>query len=243
MYKTAAEAVELIKELKGINNNGDVDVVVCPPFTALKDVGQVLAGCDIKLGAQNVHWEDAGAFTGDISALMLKELRVGYVIVGHSERRKIFGETDALINKKVRKVLEKDMVPILCVGETLEEREADKTEEIVKQQTIKDLQGLNEEEIKKIVIAYEPIWAIGTGRTATSGEANRVIGYIRDIIKGLTNSQVAERIRILYGGSVKPDNASGLLVQPQIDGALVGGASLDAQKFSTIIKQAIRKEK
>lgn len=242
MHKTVRQAVELVEELKSTNSD-DVDVVVCPPFTALKDVGQALTGSNIRLGAQNVHWEEAGAFTGEVSPLMLKDLGVEYVIVGHSERRKIFGETDTVVNKKVLKVLEKDMIPILCVGETLEEREAGKTEEIIRRQINEDLKGLKEDEINRIVIAYEPIWAIGTGKSATAEEANRVIGCIRDFIEGLSNTKVAREIRILYGGSVKPVNATELLSKHHIDGALVGGASLKADQFSDIIKHAVEKER
>ncbi len=244
MHNTAGEAVELVRSLvSSRSTKKDVDVVVCPPFTALRDVGEELKSYHIRLGAQNVHWEDTGAFTGEISPVMLKELGVRYVIVGHSERRKILGETDEMIRKKVRKVLEKDMIPILCVGETLEERKAGRTEEIIRRQIEEDLRGLRAEEVKQAVIAYEPIWAIGTGQSATAEDANRIIGFIRGLVGDLAGQETAAAIRILYGGSVKPENVRKLLGQPHIDGALVGGASLKAGEFLYIIDEASGKEK
>lgn len=242
MNKTCAEAMALVEGLvKGCRGEG-TEVAVCPPFTALRDVKGALKGSGIKLGAQNVYHEDAGAFTGEVSVPMLKDLGVELVIVGHSERRQVFGEGDALVNKKVTRVIRNGLTPILCVGETLEEREAGKTEEVVKHQTIEGLKGLSEEEIGKTVIAYEPIWAIGTGRSATADDANGVIGYIRGILEKLAGKQGADKIRILYGGSVKPANAASLLKQPHIDGALVGGASLKADDFLGIIKHSLGKE-
>lgn len=242
MNKTSSQARRLTEQLKDGHTHGHVEVAVCPPFTALESVAEVLENTRIKLGAQNVHFEDAGAFTGEVSVSMLKDLGAELVIVGHSERRQIFGETDELINKKVKKVLANDMTPILCVGETLEEREQDKTEQVVKGQVTEDLKGLTQREIAKVIIAYEPIWAIGTGKSATAAEADRVIGYIRGVLAKLTGKEQAGMIRILYGGSVKAANADSLLGQPQIDGALVGGASLKADEFLTIIKHAAGKE-
>ncbi len=243
MNKTCAEAVGLIEELKKLYDEKDVDIAVCPPFTALRDARETLYNSAIGLGAQNVYYEDAGAYTGEVSASMLKELGVDLVIVGHSERRKIFGETDALVNEKVKQVLRSGMTPILCVGETLEEREQGNTEEIVRHQITEDLNGLTGGEIGRVVIAYEPIWAIGTGRSATATEADRVTGFIREILGQIAGTRQADAIRILYGGSVNSKNAASLLGQPHIDGALVGGASLKADEFLSIIEQAIGKEK
>jgi triosephosphate isomerase len=235
MNKTCAQAAALAEELvKGYRGEG-AEVAVCPPFTALKCVKEALEGSSIRLGAQNVYHEDDGAFTGEVSVPMLKDLGVELVIVGHSERRQIFGEGDALVNKKVTKVLKSGLTPILCVGETLEERETGKTEEVVRRQTIEGLKGLSEREIGRTVIAYEPIWAIGTGRSATADDANGIIGYIREILEKIAGKETADTIRILYGGSVKPANAASLLGQPHIDGALVGGASLKADEFLGII--------
>ena len=243
MNKTGKEAVGLIEELKKELSGNDVDVAVCPPFTALRDAADALKNTDVKLGAQNVFYEDAGAFTGEISAAMLRDLGVEMVILGHSERRGIFGETDQVINKKIKKVLKSGMVPILCVGETLEQRERGRTEEVVQRQVTNGLSGLTKEEIGSVVIAYEPVWAIGTGKSATAEEADRVIGYIRGILKGLADEGCADEIRILYGGSVKSGNAASLMGRPNIDGALVGGASLKADEFLGIIKHTMGREK
>ena len=242
MNKTGAEAAALIREIREGYNGDAVEVAVCPPFTALRDAREALGGTNIRLGAQNVYHEEKGAFTGEVSIPMLQDLGVELVIVGHSERRQVFGESDALVNKKVTKVIKSGLIPILCVGETLEEREAGKTEEVVKRQTIEGLKGLSGEEIEKTVIAYEPIWAIGTGRSATAEDANGVIGFIRGIIGELAGTKKAEKIRILYGGSVNKENAASLLGQPHIDGALVGGASLKADQFLGIIRSATGKE-
>ncbi len=243
MNKTGKEAVGLIEELKKRLSGNNVDVAVCPPFTALRDAADALANTAVKLGAQNVFYEDAGAFTGEISAAMLKGLGVEMVILGHSERRAVFGETDAVINKKVIKVIKSGMVPILCVGETLDQREQGRTEEVIERQVANDLSGLTKEEIGGVVIAYEPVWAIGTGKSATAEEADRVIGYIRGILKRLADEGHADAVRILYGGSVKSANAASLMEKPNIDGALVGGASLKADEFLDIIKQTMGKEK
>jgi triosephosphate isomerase len=238
MHKTSGEAVELVKGIKELGSPEGVELAVCPPFTALRDVFLVLKGSNIKLGAQNMHYEDSGAFTGEISPLMLKDLGVEYVIIGHSERRQLFGETDLMVNKKIHKALERELCPIVCVGETLEEREAGKTEEVVGNQIFKALDGVKPGDIVSVVIAYEPIWAIGTGKSATAEEANRVIGYIREVVETLAKDH-GDRIRILYGGSVKPANAGELLKQPQIDGALVGGASLSVREFIDIAREAM----
>ncbi|WP_026478336.1 triose-phosphate isomerase [Alkaliphilus transvaalensis] len=235
MNKTNNEALQLVNELKTHVNETDVEVVICVPFTALSEVRKAIEGTKIKLGAQNIHWEDGGAYTGEISPDMLLNIGVEYVIIGHSERRQYFHESDETVNLKVKKALEKGLKPIVCVGETLEEREANKTFEVVKRQTEKALQGIKEESMEQIVIAYEPIWAIGTGKTASSGDANTVIAYIREVIQSLYNDTISEMIRIQYGGSVKASNASEIMNEADIDGALVGGASLEAEAFLGIV--------
>lgn len=235
MHNTVEEAVKLIKELKDEVAKTDVKVVVCCPFTVLSQVKKEIEGTNIKLGAQNMHWEDQGAFTGEISADMLRDLGVEYVIIGHSERRQYFNETDETVNKKMTKALEKGLIPILCVGETLEEREANKTFEIVKNQVLKALDNLPAEKVKNIVVAYEPIWAIGTGKTASPEDANTVIAYIREVLKDKYGDDISELIPIQYGGSVKPSNATEIMNQEDIDGALVGGASLKAEDFLGIV--------
>ncbi|GAB6179485.1 triose-phosphate isomerase [Desulfotomaculum defluvii] len=236
MHKTIAEAVSFVEELKQRNLGTEVEVVVCPTFTALASVAEVLKGSNIALGAQNMHWETQGAFTGEISPAMLKELGVKYVILGHSERRQFFGETDQGVNRKVKAALEFGLVPIVCVGETLEQREAGTTEAIVSQQTQGALEGLSAEQVAGLVIAYEPVWAIGTGRTASDEDAQQVNQTIRKVIAQMFGGAVAEAIRIQYGGSVKPSNARGLMSQPDIDGGLVGGASLKVEDFAGIIE-------
>lgn len=235
MNNTTDEAVKLVNEIKAGVGETDVKVVVCCPFTILGEVKKALEGSNIKLGAQNMHWEDSGAYTGEISADMLKEQGVDYVIIGHSERRQYFNETDETVNKKVKKALAKGLLPILCVGETLEERETDKTYEIVKAQILKALDNVEAKEMKEIVIAYEPVWAIGTGKTASPEEANAVIAYIRNVIKEKYGEDISEIVPIQYGGSVKASNATEIMNQTDIDGALVGGASLKAEEFLGII--------
>lgn len=235
MNKTLGEAIELVNQIKEEANKTDVEVVVCCPFTALSEVVKAREGSKLKVGAQNMHWEEEGAYTGEISANMLRDLGVDYVILGHSERRQYFKETDEIINKKLKKAMEKGLKPILCVGESLEEREADKTFAVVKEQTLAGLEGLDKDQAKDLVIAYEPVWAIGTGKTATSEEANQVIGYIRSLLEDKYGSEISEEIRIQYGGSVKPSNASEIMNQVDIDGALVGGASLEARDFLEIV--------
>lgn len=228
-----AALVELIAESL---NNTQVEVVVCCPATLLSCVGQAVDKTPIKLGAQNMHWEDAGAFTGEISADMLVEAGVIYVIIGHSERRQLFGETDEMVNRKVLKAMEKGLTPILCIGETLEEREADQTFQVLERQLMEGVQGVTPEAAATMVIAYEPVWAIGTGKTATPHQANHAIGFIRNELEKHFGSEISEEIRILYGGSVKPDNATEIMGCEEIDGALVGGASLKAEDFIGIIQ-------
>ncbi|MFO7295758.1 MAG: triose-phosphate isomerase [Clostridia bacterium] len=228
--------MSLINELKPLVKDAQVEVVVCPPFVCLPAAKEALSGSNIKLGAQNMHWEEQGAFTGEVAPGMLKELDVEYVIIGHSERRQYFGETDEMVNKKVLSAVAHNLIPIICVGETLEQREQGITEEVVDKQTRAALEGLNADVAHRVVIAYEPIWAIGTGKTASSNDANEVIGYIRKVVGEVLGSQAAQQMRILYGGSVKPENAAELMGMPEIDGALVGGASLKAQDFAKIVK-------
>lgn len=235
MHKTIAEAVEFVNEIKGKVNNTDVEAVICAPFTLLKDLKEATKGTPIKIGAQNMHYADNGAFTGEISAPMLKELDIDYVVLGHSERRQYFNETNETVNKKVLKALEAGIDPILCIGETLEEREADKTKDVCKVQTEKALKNVTAEDMKKVVIAYEPIWAIGTGKTATAEQANDVIAYVREVVKGLYGEEISEEVRIQYGGSVKPSNVSEIMNQTDIDGALVGGASLQPADFTELV--------
>ncbi|MDU3335787.1 triose-phosphate isomerase [Paraclostridium bifermentans] len=235
MHKTIAEALEFVNEIKGKVNNTDVEAVICAPFTLLKDLKEATKGTPIKIGAQNMHYADNGAFTGEISAPMLKELDIDYVVLGHSERRQYFNETNETVNKKVLKALEAGIDPILCIGETLEEREADKTKDVCKVQTEKALENVTAEDMKKVVIAYEPIWAIGTGKTATAEQANDVIAYVREVVKGLYGEEISEEVRIQYGGSVKPSNVSEIMNQTDIDGALVGGASLQPADFTELV--------
>lgn len=237
MYKSNAEAEAMVKELRTLVDSTDaVEVVVCPPFTALSNVAAALKGSRIGVGAQDVYWEDQGAFTGQVSVQMLASSGCRYCIIGHSERRQFFHETDETVNKKLKKLLATELIPIMCVGELLAEREAGKVEEVVLGQMERGLAGLTGDQISRIIIAYEPVWAIGTGKTATPQIAEDVHSMIRKWLVGRTSAQVAETVRILYGGSVKPDNASDLMAQPDIDGALVGGASLDAKSFAKIVK-------
>lgn len=239
LNNTGAEAIELVKALKvKLINIERVDMVVCPPFTALYQTAEILKESKIKLGAQNVYWEDSGAFTGEISVPMLKNAGCDYVIVGHSERRQYFGETNQSVNTKVKKVTASGMIAIMCVGESLEQRESGVTAEVVKTQITEGLQGVTAAQIRNTVLAYEPIWAIGTGMTATCQQAEEVHLLIRNLVAELYGSAISDEIRIQYGGSVKPDNAAELLSQPNIDGALVGGASLKADAFVGIIKAA-----
>lgn len=235
MHKTPDEAAAMIKELAPLVKDTDVEVVICAPFTALQAVKEAAAGTNIKVGAQNMHWEEKGAFTGEVSPVMLNALGIEYVIIGHSERREYFAETDETVNKKVHSAFAHGLTPIVCVGETLAQREEGVTRTLVEGQTRAALQGLSLENVKNCVIAYEPIWAIGTGKTATSEDANEVIGYIRNTIADMYGKEAADAIRIQYGGSMKPENAAELMAMPEIDGGLVGGASLKAQDFARIV--------
>ena len=234
MHKTIAEALEFVNDVKDKVSNNEVEAVICAPFTLLKDLKEATKGTNIKIGAQNMHFEEMGAFTGEISPLMLKELDMDYVVIGHSERRQYFNETDETVNKKVLKALEVEINPILCVGETLEEREAGNTKNVCKVQVEKALENVSKEDIAKVVIAYEPVWAIGTGKTATSEDANDVIAYIREVVANLYG-ELANEIRIQYGGSVKPSNVAEIMNQSDIDGALVGGASLQANDYVELV--------
>ncbi|HHV94661.1 MAG TPA: triose-phosphate isomerase [Firmicutes bacterium] len=237
MNKTPEEAAALCRELLPLLGGlSDREVVLCPPFTSLAVVKEAIEGTDIALGAQNVFYEDSGAYTGEVSPPMLKALGVKYVIIGHSERREYFGETDETVNRKVKAALAHGLRPILCVGETLEQREAGVTETLVKSQIRKAFADVSADDAVSVVVAYEPIWAIGTGKTATAQEANRVIGLIRATLGEIYGGSTAEVIRIQYGGSVKPENMAELMQEPEIDGALVGGASLDAPSFARIVR-------
>ncbi|RKH35032.1 triose-phosphate isomerase [Corallococcus praedator] len=240
MNKAVPEALALVRELRGaVAALGDtVEVVIAPPFVALQPVHIALEGAPIQLAAQNCHWEASGAFTGEISAGMVAELGCAYVIVGHSERRQFFGETDATVNKRAKAVKAAGMTPIVCVGETLAEREANQTLEVVERQVRGALEGFTAADVATFVMAYEPVWAIGTGRTATTAQAQEVHAAIRGLLGRLYDEGTAGRVRIQYGGSVKPDNAAELLGQPDVDGALVGGASLKAADFVAIVKAA-----
>ena len=240
MNKTAADGVALTQEiLAQVGRETAVDVVLCPPFTALESVGHALEGQAVKLGAQNMHPEKSGAFTGEISAEMLRTLYVTHVILGHSERRTLFGEVDAFVNKKVLTALANQLKPILCVGETLAEREGSRTLEVVRTQTQAALAGVTAEQITTVIIAYEPVWAIGTGKVATTAQAQEVHAFIRSLLTDLYGAALAQKVRILYGGSMKPSNAPELLAQPDIDGGLIGGAALEAKSFVELIKAAM----
>lgn len=239
MYKTAAEAREFAQELRKLPLGEGVEKVICAPFTALPALAEALNGSDIALGAQNMHWEEQGAFTGEVSPVMLKEFGVTYVIIGHSERRQYFNETDETVNRKVMAALGHGLVPIVCVGETLEEREAGKTAEVVRVQTAGALKDLTADQVKGIVIAYEPIWAIGTGKSSTAQDANDTIRTIRGVIASTFGQDAAEAVRIQYGGSVKPETVESFLRESDIDGALVGGASLTVDGFAGLVKGAL----
>lgn len=235
MNKTIKEGVEFIAAIKDQVKDTDVEVVVCAPATLLKDLKLAADGTNIKIGAQNMHFEESGAFTGEIAPAMLKELDVDFVVIGHSERRQYFAETDETVNKKVLKALEVGIGPILCVGETLEERESGKMKDVVKVQIQKAFADVSAEKAAEVVVAYEPIWAIGTGKTASSADANDMIAFIREEVAGLYNDKVSEEIRIQYGGSVKPANVEEIMNESDIDGALVGGASLQPDSFVQLV--------
>ncbi|MFH1846024.1 MAG: triose-phosphate isomerase [Candidatus Omnitrophota bacterium] len=236
MYKNVNEAVGLVSEIKqavmGIDNVG---IVLCPPFVALVDAARMISESNIALGAQNCYWLSEGAFTGEVSVSMLKSAGCSYIVVGHSERRKYFGETNETVNRKVAAVIDSGLVPIMCVGETLEERESGKTLGVVRTQIVEGLKGFGEIYVEPLIIAYEPVWAIGTGKTATPDQAQEVHAVIRELFSEMYNETAAERKRILYGGSVKPENIEELMSEKDIDGGLIGGASLKAESFVDLI--------
>jgi triosephosphate isomerase len=239
MNKNLSESQELVsKIINGLGNDNKCDVIVCPPFTSLSEVHSLTKNTPVKLGAQNMHYEESGAYTGEISADMLKSVGCDYVILGHSERRAIFNESDEFINKKIKTALNKKIKVIFCIGELLEQREKGITMEVVSDQITKGLDGISSENMSEIIIAYEPVWAIGTGKTATPQQAQEVHSFIRELAAKKFTSDVAENLIIQYGGSVKPENAGELLAQKDIDGALVGGACLKAESFLGIIASA-----
>lgn len=235
MHNTMAEAKTLVKDLAALVADAQAEVVVCAPFTALAAAKEAAQGTNVKVGAQNIHWEAKGAFTGEISAAMLKEIGVEYVVVGHSERRQYFAETDETVNKRTKAALAAGIIPIVCCGETLEEREANITEKIVGDQVKADLADLTAAEVASLVIAYEPVWAIGTGKTATAEQAQEIHAYIRSTIVEKYGKEVADNTSILYGGSCKASNAKELFANPDVDGGLIGGASLKVADFKGII--------
>ena len=240
LNKTISEAVELTTQLTDlVAATNSVEIVVAPPFTALYAVSNVIKDSNIELAAQDVYWEDSGAYTGEVSGPMLKDAGCDYVIIGHSERRQFFNETNESVNQKVKAVLSHGLKPIICVGEQLEDREAGNTELVIQDHVAGGIANLSSDAILSCIIAYEPIWAIGTGKTATPEQAQEVHNYIRNLLKETYSDEIASQIRIQYGGSVKPENATELLTQPDVDGALVGGASLQAESFAQIVKSAL----
>ena len=237
MYKTPAEAAETARNLvERVTGVTDVDIMIAPTFAALEPVSKVIQNSSVALGAQNLFWENEGAYTGEISAPMLKSVGCQYGIIGHSERRQYFGETDETVNKKIKAAIQVGLEPVFCVGETEKEREDEQTLSVLDKQVKKGLEGLVLDQLDTLVIAYEPVWAIGTGKTATDDQAQEVHQFIRSLIQDNFGNALSDSIRILYGGSVKPGNIAGLMSMPDIDGALVGGASLDAESFSKIVK-------
>ena len=241
MYKTITEAIELANGLKRELyklESQDIDIVLCPPFTALSDVAQVLLDSNITLGAQDTYWQDEGAFTGEVSCRMLKDAGCSYCIIGHSERRQYFYETNDSVNKKLKAVISHGLTPIVCVGETLAQREKGETFKVLEDHVLHGLKDISETDIEKVVIAYEPVWAIGTGKTATPSQAQEAHKYIRELLARLYTGDIAGNIRIQYGGSVKPDTIKDLMSEPDIDGALVGGASLTVDSFTQIVTHA-----
>lgn len=238
MNKTATEALEFVNELKPRVADSRADVVVGVPFVCLPDVIKAVSASNIKVAAQNMHWEEKGAFTGEVSGLMLKDLGVDYVIIGHSERRQYFGETDETVNKKVHAAFKYGLKPIVCVGESLTQREQGVTADIIRYQVKIALLGITADQVRNLVIAYEPIWAIGTGKTATKEQADEVCGIIRETVKALYSEEISDAVHIQYGGSVTATNADELFSMPNIDGGLVGGASLKLDDFEKIVKCA-----
>ncbi len=238
MNKSVAEAADLASDIKDdLADYREADIVLCPPFTALRAVSDVITQTHIKLGAQNMHWASDGAYTGEISLSMLRDVFCHYVILGHSERRTMFNETDEIVNKKVKAALAGNLCPIVCVGEVLVEREAGSANDVVKKQVTESLAGLGDD-LGRVIVAYEPVWAIGTGKVATPAQAQEMHAFIREVLTSISNEDVAQSIRIQYGGSMKPANAGELLSQPDIDGGLIGGAALDARSFIEIVRLA-----
>lgn len=240
MYKCIGEAIDLANGLKRELfklDSQDIDIVVCPAFTALSEVSQVIADSNIQLGAQDLYGQDEGAFTGEVSPVMLKDLGCKFVIIGHSERRQYFAETNESVNSKIKGALRHNLTPILCVGETLSQRDGGETFKVLDDQIENGLLGITDTDILRIVIAYEPVWAIGTGKTATAHQAQGAQKYIRDLLRKMYNNNVADAVRIQYGGSVKPENIAELMSEPDVDGALVGGASLKVETFAEIVKK------
>lgn len=235
MHYTVEEAVKVVEDLKPLVKDASCEVVVCPTFVCLDAVVKAAKGSNVKVGAQNMHFEEKGAFTGEVAPGMLEAMKVDYVIIGHSERRQYFAETDETVNKKLKAAFVHNLIPILCVGESLEEREGNKTEAVIGAQIEKDLEGLKADQVESLIIAYEPIWAIGTGKTATSEQANDTIKAIRAMVAKGFGKEVADKVRIQYGGSVKPSTIKEQMEQSDIDGALVGGASLIASDFAAIV--------
>lgn len=238
MFKTVGEATAFVQEVKGKAEVEGVESVICAPYIQLPALVEAVKGTSLKIGAQNLHWEDQGAFTGEISGRMLQDLGVDYVIIGHSERRAYFNESDEQVNQKVHAAFKYGITPIVCVGEKLEEREAGQTKEVCKTQTDAAFKGLSAEQAAQVVVAYEPIWAIGTGKSSTADDANEVIAYIREQIAAAYSQDVANQVRIQYGGSVKPDNVNEYMSQSDIDGALVGGASLEPASYIQLVEGA-----
>lgn len=235
MNKTVSETVRLIEEIKEFNLDEDVEQLICVPYTSLTEAKALVEGTSIKIGSQNMHWEESGAYTGEISPLMLNDIGIDYCILGHSERRQYFLETDEIVNKKIKSALSHNIKPILCVGESLEERESNKHEDRVKTQIVAGLKDIEGSFLEDIVVAYEPIWAIGTGKTASSDDANEMCSFIRKTLSDLYSDNIAEKVRIQYGGSVKPSTVGELMAKSDVDGALVGGASLVAEDFSKLV--------
>jgi len=240
MFKTVAEASAFVTDLRGaVKNARGVQIVVGPPFTAIHAAAQAARGSNIEVSAQNLHWEKQGAFTGEISATMIKEAGATYVIIGHSERRQLFGETDAIVNRKVLSALVQGLTPIMCIGETLEQREGNETLAVLDRQIKAGLDGVTAEQVASLVIAYEPVWAIGTGRNATAAQAGEAHAHIRTRLRQWFGADAAEKCRVIYGGSVKPDNIRELIAEPDVDGALVGGASLEVKSFAEIVARSV----
>jgi len=235
MHKSIKEGVAFVEAIKSDVAGTDVEVLICAPYTLLQPLAKAAEGTSIAIGAQNMHYEDKGAFTGEVTADMLLEIGVSHVIIGHSERRQYYNETNETVNLKTLKALSKGLIPVVCVGETLEQRESNETKEVCKSQIVKAFENITAEDAVKVVVAYEPIWAIGTGKTASSTDANDVISYIREVLKECYSDDVSEEIRIQYGGSVKPANVEEIMNESDIDGALVGGASLEADSFVKLV--------